>query len=94
MSEWFTSSAVTVSRASLKAARSSLVMTNGFSIETSPVARTRTSRNRPMALSGGAGFQSTQPIVGSPGFGGKTSMARTFFSDILTSAVTSMAKRR
>ena len=47
-----------------------------------------------MALSGGAGFQSTQPIVGSPGFGGKTSTARTFFSDILTSAVTSMAKRR
>ena len=68
--------------------------TKGFSIETSPVARTRTPRKRPMALSGGAGFQSTQPIVGSPFFGGKTSTAMTFFSDFLTSAVTSMEKRR
>ncbi len=47
-----------------------------------------------MALSGGAGFQSTQPIVGSPFFGGMTSTAMTFFSDFLTSAVTSMEKRR
>ncbi len=43
-----------------------------------------------MALSGGAGFQSTQPTVGSPFLGGKTSTARTFFSVDLASAVMSM----
>ena len=61
---------------------------------TGPVAVIETSRQSPMPLSGGSGFQSTKVMARSPGSGGKISMASALVPPGLAAAVMSNSKRR
>src|SRR5215472_2792447 len=59
-----------------------------------PVAAIQTSRQRPIPLSGGSGFQSTKVMARSPGSGGKISTARALVSPGFAAAVTRNSNRR
>src|ERR1035437_1248072 len=61
---------------------------------TGPVAVIETSRQSPMPLSGGSGFQSTKVMARSPGSGGKISMASALVSPGLAAAVAANSKTR
>src|SRR5215471_15143924 len=61
---------------------------------TGPVAAIHTSRQSPMPLSGGSGFQSTNVMARSPGSGGKTSIASALDSPGRATAVMSNSNRR
>src|SRR3954469_26063037 len=87
-------SARTVNDASFAAGRLSLVRTAGERKTIGPVAKTCTSRQIPISLSGGIGAQSTSVIARSRGCGGNTSTARAFISPVLAADVTSNWNRR
>src|ERR1039458_10021258 len=61
---------------------------------TGPVAVMETSRQSPIPLSGGSGFQSTKVMARSPGSGGKISMASALAPPGRAAAVTSNSNRR
>ena len=73
---WFLTTAEISIPADSRVSRSTSVRTATSLSETASVRRSETGRQMPMLLSGGRGFQSTKPIVKSPGRGGWTATAR------------------